>query len=96
MTKQSMVAPNTAPLLPYPPPRVATPGVAAERKKYLSQVDLAHARRSEGWVESMRASSPTHAKAAAADQEHAAWMVRCFPRPYLCFFRPGRAIESVC
>jgi hypothetical protein len=89
MTKQSMVAPNTAPLLQYPPPRAATPGVAADRKKYLSQVDLAHARRSGGWVESMRASSPTHSKAAAAgvDEEHAAWMVRRCPRLYLCFFR---------
>jgi trehalose 6-phosphate phosphatase len=91
MTKQSVVVPevavpmppNSAPLLPYPPPRAA-PGVAV-RKKYLqAQLDLgAGLPLINGWVESMRASSPTHAKAAAAlaaagavDDERAAWMVR--------------------
>ncbi|EAZ06967.1 hypothetical protein OsI_29208 [Oryza sativa Indica Group] len=91
MTKQSVVLPevavpvppNSAPLLPYPPPRAA-PGVAV-RKKYLqAQLDLgAGLPLINGWVESMRASSPTHAKAAAAlaaagavDDERAAWMVR--------------------
>jgi trehalose 6-phosphate phosphatase len=86
MTKQSVVVPevaaatppNTAALFPYPPPR-AMPGVAV-RKKYLqAQMELGSGLIS-GWVESMRASSPTHAKAAAAlaagvDDEHAAWMV---------------------
>uniref|UniRef100_A0ACD6AKB7 Uncharacterized protein n=1 Tax=Avena sativa TaxID=4498 RepID=A0ACD6AKB7_AVESA len=87
MTKQSVVVPevtvamppNTAALFPYPPPR-AMPGVAV-RKKYLqAQVDLGSGL-INGWVESMRASSPTHAKAAAAlaagvDDEHTAWMVK--------------------
>lgn len=111
MTKQSVVLPevavpvppNSAPLLPYPPPRAA-PGVAV-RKKYLqAQLDLgAGLPLINGWVESMRASSPTHAKAAAAlaaagavDDERAAWMVRAFlfhrflrRRCMLCFTEMG-------
>lgn len=86
MTKQSVVVPelalamppNSAALYPYPPPR-AMPGVAV-RKKYLqAQMELGSGL-INGWVESMRASSPTHAKAAAAlaavDDDHTAWMVR--------------------
>ncbi|PAN35216.1 hypothetical protein PAHAL_6G190600 [Panicum hallii] len=92
MTKQGVVVPvpaeaavamppNSAPLFPYPPPRAAAPG-AAVRKKYL-QMGAANGAgaRPGGWVESMRASSPTHARAAAAlaagvDEDlRAAWMV---------------------
>ena len=82
MTKQGVVVPapaeaavavppSSAPLLPYPPPR------AAMRKKCLQMGPGAG-----GWVESMRASSPTHARAAAAlaagadEDRRAAWMVR--------------------
>ena len=87
MTKQSVVVPaemtvatppNTAALFPYPPPR-AMPGVAV-RKKYLqAQMELGSGL-INGWVDSMRASSPTHARAAAVlaagvDDEHTAWMV---------------------
>ncbi|KAF8648043.1 hypothetical protein HU200_065080 [Digitaria exilis] len=71
-------------LFPYPPPRGAAAGIvvaAAVRRKCL-QVELGAA--CWGGVESMRASSPTHAKAAAAlaagvvddNGERAAWMVR--------------------
>ncbi|XP_062192881.1 probable trehalose-phosphate phosphatase 6 [Phragmites australis] len=83
MTKQSVVVPevavamppNSAPLFPYPPPRAA-PGVAV-RKKYLqAQMELGTGL-INGLVESMRASSPTHAKeTAGVDEEHAAWMVK--------------------
>ncbi|XP_062199270.1 probable trehalose-phosphate phosphatase 7 isoform X2 [Phragmites australis] len=67
-------------LFPYPPPRA---GIAVVRRKCL-QVDLGATTGllSGAWgVESMRASSPTHAKAATAlaagvDDERAAWMVR--------------------
>jgi trehalose 6-phosphate phosphatase len=50
----------------------------AVRRKCLR---AAQAELGAGLVESMRASSPTHARAAAAlaasvDEEHAAWMVR--------------------
>lgn len=76
------VAPAACPcpgtLFPYPPPRA---GIAVRRKCQLqaAQVELG-AGLLNGWVESMRASSPTHAKAAAAlaagaDDEHATWMV---------------------
>ncbi|GJM98958.1 hypothetical protein PR202_ga16012 [Eleusine coracana subsp. coracana] len=68
-------------LFPYPPPRAGIV-TAAVRRKCL-QVDLGAAAGLLGagaWgVESMRASSPTHAKAAAAlvdDDHRAAWMVR--------------------
>ncbi|KAG2583772.1 probable trehalose-phosphate phosphatase 6 [Panicum virgatum] len=81
MTKQGVVVPapaeaavavppSSAPLLPYPPPR------AAMRKKCLQMGPGVG-----GWVESMRASSPTHARAAAAlaagadEDRRAAWMV---------------------
>ncbi|KAG8049547.1 hypothetical protein GUJ93_ZPchr0009g937 [Zizania palustris] len=66
-------------LFPYPPPRA---GIAVRRKclQAAQQMELGAGLRG-GWVESMRASSPTHAKAAAAlaagvDEEHAAWMAR--------------------
>ncbi|KAL6846058.1 hypothetical protein ACP4OV_023506 [Aristida adscensionis] len=70
--------PGPGTLFPYPPPRGA-----AVRRRCL-QVDHGAAAGLLGgaWgVESMRASSPTHARAAAAlaagvDDERAAWMVR--------------------
>nr|CAB3480893.1 unnamed protein product [Digitaria exilis] len=93
MTKQGVVVPApaetavsvppnaAAPLFPYPPPRAAAPPGAAVRKKYL-QMDAGARAAAGGWVvESMRASSPTHARAAAAlaagvdEERHAAWMV---------------------
>ncbi|KAG8087223.1 hypothetical protein GUJ93_ZPchr0010g8117 [Zizania palustris] len=91
MTGQSMVMPevvavlmppNTAPLFACTPPRAA-PGVAVRKKYMQAQMDIGPGR-INGWVESMRASSPTHAKAAAVlaagagavDGERAAWMVR--------------------
>ncbi|RCV11471.1 hypothetical protein SETIT_2G188200v2 [Setaria italica] len=69
-------------LFPYPPPRGA--GIAAAVRRKCLQVELGAGTGLLGgaWgVESMRASSPTHAKAAAAlaagvDDERAAWMVR--------------------
>ncbi|CAO2175506.1 unnamed protein product [Urochloa humidicola] len=90
MTKQAVVVPippeapvavppnAAAPLLPYPPPRAA--GV---RRKCLHMGSGGGAatggRVVGGWVESMRASSPTHARAAAAladdDDRRDAWMV---------------------
>ena len=90
------VPPNSAPLFQYPPPQAA-PGVAV-RKKYLQMGGSgtgAGGRIASGWVESMRASSPTHARAAAAlaagvdEERYAAWMVRARPRPciiYCCSF----------
>lgn len=96
MTKQGVVVPvpeaavavppNSAPLFQYPPPRAA-PGVAV-RKKYLQ---MGAGRIAGGWVESMRASSPTHARAAAAlaagvdEERYAAWMVRARPRPCIIY-----------
>ncbi|KAG2634736.1 probable trehalose-phosphate phosphatase 7 isoform X3 [Panicum virgatum] len=70
-------------LFPYPPPRGA--GIAASVRRKCLQVELgggAAGLLGGAWgVESMRASSPTHAKAVAAlaggvDDERAAWMVR--------------------
>ncbi|KAJ1268380.1 hypothetical protein BS78_07G130400 [Paspalum vaginatum] len=75
------VPPNSAPLFQYPPPRAAPPGVAV-RRKYLQMGAGAGRVVAGGLVESMRASSPTHAKAAAAlaagvdEERHAAWMVK--------------------
>jgi trehalose 6-phosphate phosphatase len=69
-------------LFPYPQPRA---GIAAAVRHKCLQVDLGAATAgllgvAGDWgVESMRASSPTHAKAAAAlvmDDERAAWMAR--------------------
>ena len=70
-------------LFPYPPPRGA--GIAASVRRKCLQVELgAGAGGAWGALQSMRASSPTHAKAAAAapaagvdvDDERAAWMAR--------------------
>ncbi|OEL17207.1 putative trehalose-phosphate phosphatase 6 [Dichanthelium oligosanthes] len=89
MTKQGVVVPvapeaavavpppSSAPLLPYPPPRAA-----AVRRKYLQMGAAGAGRRVGGWVESMRASSPTHARAAAAlaagvdEERYADWMAK--------------------
>ncbi|OAY67788.1 putative trehalose-phosphate phosphatase 6 [Ananas comosus] len=90
MPKQSAVAPETigavvmaATPLPkpsrvfsYPPPRQPT------REGRVTQLELSGGGRANAWVDSMRASSPTHARAAAvaaataADGEHAAWLVK--------------------
>ena len=67
-------------LFPYPPPRAGA-GMSVRRKCLrAAQAELGSGLLN-GLVESMRASSPTHARAAAAlaagvDEEHAAWMVR--------------------
>uniref|UniRef100_I1QNE4 Trehalose 6-phosphate phosphatase n=1 Tax=Oryza glaberrima TaxID=4538 RepID=I1QNE4_ORYGL len=81
-------------LFPYPPPRA---GIAVRRKclQAAQQLELGAGLRG-GWVESMRASSPTHAKAAAAlaagvDEEHAAWMVRFRSPIDRCSSRSWRA-----
>ncbi|XP_065008869.1 probable trehalose-phosphate phosphatase 6 isoform X1 [Musa acuminata AAA Group] len=67
---------GSSPLFPYPPPR------SYGRRKYLSQLEVGGGRIG-AWVESMKASSPTHAKATAAlpsgdaaVDEHSAWVVR--------------------
>nr|CAD1826889.1 unnamed protein product [Ananas comosus var. bracteatus] len=95
--------PASSPLLTYPPPRSCSAvaagaggagggagGGVAMRKKYQAPLEFGPAKMNP-WVESMRASSPTHAKAAAAlaeaaaaaeaapgaaKDEYAAWMVR--------------------
>ncbi|CAL9056631.1 unnamed protein product [Musa banksii] len=68
MTKQNVVpvdvvaaiaVASSYPLFPYPPPR------AGGRKKYLSQLELRGGRIS-AWVDSMKASSPTHDKGVVA------------------------------
>ncbi|CAL9096971.1 unnamed protein product, partial [Musa acuminata var. zebrina] len=68
MTKQNVVPADVVaaiavassyPLFPYPPPR------AGGRKKYLSQLELRGGRIS-AWVDSMKASSPTHDKGVVA------------------------------
>ncbi|KAG6468359.1 hypothetical protein ZIOFF_073035 [Zingiber officinale] len=94
MTNRKVVMPDPVPsvavavvadplvLLPYPPQRSGSP--SALRKKRLVPVE--HSGGSAGgWLESMKASSPTHAKSAAAlaaapaleyeQLEHAAWTV---------------------
>lgn len=76
---------NSAPLLPCLPPRsCGAAGGFALKRKYLSQLELGGGR-INAWVDSMKASSPTHAKAAAAlaaapsvgaQDEHASWTTR--------------------
>ncbi|XP_072978712.1 probable trehalose-phosphate phosphatase 6 [Typha angustifolia] len=93
MTKQNVVVsemglavaavPNSSHLFPYPPPRGGGGSDMAIRKKYLTRLELGSGR-INAWVDSMKASSPTHAKAAAAlaandafvDNEHESWLVR--------------------
>lgn len=87
----------SSPLLPYPPPRGGSPGYALKAKRsgsiFLKQLEVggaaaAAAPKVNSWMESMRASSPTHAKAAGAaallakpssileDEARSTWMVR--------------------
>ncbi|XP_047050097.1 probable trehalose-phosphate phosphatase 7 [Lolium rigidum] len=72
--------PCPGPLFPYLPPRAGA-GMAVRRKCLRAAQAELGAGLLNGLVESMRASSPTHARAAAAlaagvDEEHAAWMAR--------------------
>ncbi|RRT38167.1 hypothetical protein B296_00048148 [Ensete ventricosum] len=89
MTKQNVVpaevvaaiaVASSYPLFPYPPPR------ARGRKKYLSRLELSGGRIS-AWVDSMKASSPTHDKGdvalsaappsvEACLDEQSAWVMR--------------------
>ncbi|XP_042395001.1 probable trehalose-phosphate phosphatase 6 [Zingiber officinale] len=68
MTKQNVVpveavaaitVARSSPLFPYTPP-------LALRKKFLPQIELEGGKTGSWWLDSMRASSPTHAKATAA------------------------------
>ncbi|KAJ4760405.1 Trehalose 6-phosphate phosphatase [Rhynchospora pubera] len=77
MTKQNVVVPEisnggvsvtaaVAAAMSYPPPRGGLTGGMTMKKKYVTaQLELSGGR-INGWVESMKTSSPTHAKAAAA------------------------------
>lgn len=74
---------NSPPLFTYPPPRASgSSAAAAIPKKYLSPVELGGGW-TNGWLEAMKASSPTHAKstllsapAVVSEQdEQSAWMV---------------------
>nr|XP_018680298.1 PREDICTED: probable trehalose-phosphate phosphatase 6 isoform X2 [Musa acuminata subsp. malaccensis] len=98
MTNQNVVVPEATPaitvaaaakppvLFPYPPPRGGGASAAAAiRKKHLSQVELGESW-TNAWLESMKTSSPIHAKVAASaaavpiiereQNEHSAWIVR--------------------
>ncbi|KAJ6811864.1 putative trehalose-phosphate phosphatase 6 [Iris pallida] len=81
MTKQSVVVPETPMIAPaavptgasqlFPPPRSGcgggVPNAAGAKKKYMGHLEVgAGGGRINAWVDSMRASSPTHARAAAA------------------------------
>ncbi|KAE8818903.1 Trehalose-phosphate phosphatase [Hordeum vulgare] len=77
-TATATACPCPGSLFPYPPPRA---GMAVSRKCLRAAQAELGAGMLSGLVESMRASSPTHARAAAAlaagvDDEHAAWMSR--------------------
>ncbi|KAK1288602.1 putative trehalose-phosphate phosphatase 6 [Acorus calamus] len=83
MTKQNVVVPEPitmavrdSSILSYPPPR----GVSLSRKKYLKQIDIGAATgaRINAWVDSMKASSPTHVKASPLSSldDQTSWMVR--------------------
>jgi hypothetical protein len=94
MTKQNVVVPElskggvsvaaaVAATISYPPPRGGGAGGMMIKKKFVTaQLELSGTR-FNGWVESMKASSPTHAKAAAAlaspslslEEYSANWMV---------------------
>lgn len=70
---------NSPSLLPYPPPRSGGASAATVRKKSVSPVEL-NGGLTKGWLDSMKASSPTHAKAstalvAAPAYEHSASIV---------------------
>lgn len=100
MTNQNVVVPEATPaitvaaaakppvLFPYPPPRRGGASAAAAiRKKHLSQVELGESW-TNAWLESMKASSPIHAKVAASaaavpiiereQNEHSAWIVSAY------------------
>ncbi|XP_039126339.1 probable trehalose-phosphate phosphatase 6 [Dioscorea cayenensis subsp. rotundata] len=94
MTKKNVVVPEavaiavaaphgSAPLFPYPPPRASGGGAAGGfgiGRMLLTQLELGG--RINAWVESMKASSPTHAKAAAtlaafpSTESSSSWIVK--------------------
>jgi trehalose 6-phosphate phosphatase len=70
MTKQGVVVPpNSAPLFQYPLPR-AVSGVSV-RRKYLQMGASTDRVVGGGWVGSLRASSPTHARAGIDEDRYA-------------------------
>ncbi|KAJ0975080.1 hypothetical protein J5N97_017045 [Dioscorea zingiberensis] len=74
MTKHNVVLPEAV-AIPYPPSRATAPaagggGSYAIPRKLLTKLELSGG--INGWVESMKASSPTHSKAAAAAAAYAA------------------------
>ncbi|RWW00458.1 hypothetical protein GW17_00036579 [Ensete ventricosum] len=75
---------SSSPLYPYPPPR-------SFQKKYVSQLDFAGGMIGT-WVESMKASSPTHTKAVPAigapvDEQSAAWIVSAVPHRFVSWLQ---------
>ncbi|CAD5184298.1 probable trehalose-phosphate phosphatase 6 [Musa acuminata AAA Group] len=75
---------NSPPLFTYPPPRTSgSSAAAAIPKKYLSPVDLGGGW-TNGWLEAIKASSPTHAKSAllsapaveSEQDEQSTWIMR--------------------
>ncbi|KAK1309473.1 putative trehalose-phosphate phosphatase 6 [Acorus calamus] len=80
MTKQNVLIPDAIPvavrdpkILPYPPPR----GVSIPRPKLLKHIEIGNTgARINAWVDSMKASSPTHVKASSLSSldDQTPWM----------------------
>ncbi|KAK1303047.1 putative trehalose-phosphate phosphatase 6 [Acorus calamus] len=80
MTKQNVLIPDAIPvavrdpkILPYPPPR----GVSIPRSKLLKHIEIGNTGpRINAWVDSMKASSPTHVKASSLSSldDQTPWM----------------------
>lgn len=82
MTKQNVAISNVAvsnsPVFVQRP--LVAPGsyITVSRKKVLKNLDVNGARRINSWVDSMKASSPTHVKStpsANLPEDHSSWMV---------------------
>ncbi|KAK1257955.1 putative trehalose-phosphate phosphatase 6 [Acorus gramineus] len=80
MTKQNVLIPDAIPvavrdpkILPYPPPR----GISIPRPKLLKHIEIGNTGpRINAWVDSMKASSPTHVKASSLSSldDQTPWM----------------------
>jgi trehalose 6-phosphate phosphatase len=83
MTQQNVIVPETKSAInrpvagPHKPPAVPGGFIPIPRRRVLKNLEINGGQRINAWIDSMRASSPTHAKSTPAlPEQHNSWIVR--------------------
>lgn len=81
-----------SPVFVQKPPTAPGGYISISRKKVLKNLDINRAQRISSWVDSMRASSPTHVKSTPSSlaEDHPSLMVSQFNSQSLLFFFPSQ------